>query len=266
MDDSARTRVRASDGDLAAFGGRVRQEDADRHLAFNTLTRTVVRLDGVGQACRRLPDDQGIVFPGGYHLATGTYKTFDAVVTEGLEFERAVRSPNGEDVLFAFHARVEGRSLLLPYNVIRKEVATPLSCHGWALFEDGALVVRRADSDEPQRVHPVQLWNSPFVSDTHAAAIPAGTGPLARVGNADLVRGISDCLSITRAVTGTTPTSEVYEACWPHRSPCCSVASGDGWAPALRPVASRPPRQGSGTHDAKPTPAGISTGPVRSAA
>ncbi|GGR92633.1 hypothetical protein GCM10010269_34580 [Streptomyces humidus] len=199
-------------GALTLLRIRPYKEDADRHLVFNTRTRTVVRLDGIGQACRRLPEDQGIVFPGGYCLATGAYKTFDAVVTEGLEFERAVRSPNGEDVLFAFHARAEGRSLLLPYNVIRKEVATPLSCHGWALFDDGALVVLRADSDEPQRVHPVQLWNSPFVSDTHAAARPAGTGPLARVGNADLVRGISDCLSITRAVTETIPTSEVYEA------------------------------------------------------
>ncbi|TQJ37505.1 DNA repair ATPase [Streptomyces sp. SLBN-115] len=188
------------------------KEDVHRYLVFNTLTKSVVRLDGIGRACRRLPEDQGIVFPGGYCLATGRYKTFDGLDTEGLEFERMVRSPNGEDVLFAFHARVEGRSLLLPYNMIRKEVASPLSCHGWALFDDGTLVVLRADSDEPQRVHPVQLWNSPFVSDTHAAARPVGAGPLARVGNADLVRGISDCLSITRAVTETTPTSEVYEA------------------------------------------------------
>ncbi|MGW6906704.1 DNA repair ATPase [Streptomyces sp. NPDC054940] len=188
------------------------KEDVHRYLVFNTLTKSVVRLDGIGRACRTLPEDQGIVFPGGYCLATGAYKTFDGIDTADLEFERVVRSPNGEDVLFAFHARVEGRSLLLPYNVIRKEVATPLSCHGWALFDDGTLVVLRADSDEPQRVHPLQLWNSPYVSDTHAAAQPVGTGPLARVGNADLVRGISDCLSITRAVAETTPTSEIYEA------------------------------------------------------
>ena len=196
------------------------KEDVHRYLVFNTLTRTVVRLDGIGQACRRLPEDQGIVFPGGYCLATGAYKTFDGLAasmdTAALEFERVVRSPNGEDVLFAFHARAEGRSLLLPYNMIRKQVATPLSCHGWALFDDGTLMVLRADSAgidaEPQRVHPLQLWNSPYVSDIHAAVQPTGTGPLARVGNADLVRGISDCLSITRAVAETTPTSEVYEA------------------------------------------------------
>lgn len=199
-------------GALILLDIRPYKEDVHRYLVFNTLTKSLVRLDGIGQACRTLPGDQGIVFPGGYCLATGTHKTFDGIDTADLEFERVVRSPNGEDVLFAFHARVEGRSLLLPYNMIRKETVTPLSCHGWALFDDGTLMVLRADNDEPQRVHPLQLWNSPYVSDTHAAAQPVGAGPLARVGNADLVRGISDCLSLTRAVNETTPTSEVYEA------------------------------------------------------
>ncbi|MBC7272962.1 MAG: DNA repair ATPase, partial [Streptomyces sp.] len=205
--DIAHARV----GALILLRIRPYKETADRYLVFNTLTRTVVRLDGIGQACRRLPEDQGIVFPGGYCLASGTHKTYD-LDTTGLEFEREVRSPNGEDVLFAFHARVSGRSLLLPYNMIRKEVATPLSCHGWALFDDGTLMVLRTEGDEPARVHPLQLWNSPYVSDTHAAATPTGDGPLARIGNADLVRGISDCLSLARTAADTTPTTEVYQA------------------------------------------------------
>ena len=198
-------------GALILLRIRPYKEDTDRHLVFNTLTRTVVRLDGIGRACRRLPEDQGIVFPGGYCLAVGTHKSYELETAE-LEFEREDRSPNGEDVLYAFHARAEGRSLLLSYNTIRKEMANPLPCQGWALFDDGALVVLRADTGESQRVHPVQWWTSPYVSDTHAAAQPVGTGPLARIGNADLVRGISDCLSITGAVADTTPTNEVYEA------------------------------------------------------
>ncbi|MFH8490945.1 DNA repair ATPase [Streptomyces longisporoflavus] len=206
--DVAHARV----GALILLRVRPYKEGAWRHLVFNTLTRQVIRLDGIGQACRRLPDDQGIVFPGGYYLTAGTYKTFDALDTDGLRFERAVRSPNGEDILFAFHARGQGRMLLLSYNMIRKEIATPLSCHGYALFDDGLLAVLRADSTEPARVHPLQLWQSPYVSDTYAASRPVGEGPLERIGNADLVRGISDCLSIARSVTETTPTSEVYEA------------------------------------------------------
>ncbi|MGW0565988.1 DNA repair ATPase [Streptomyces tauricus] len=210
--DIAHARV----GALVLLRVRPYKELSDRYLVFNTLTRTVVRLDGIGQACRRLPEDQGIVFPGGYCLASGAYKTFDAVLgpaeTAALEFERVVRSPNGEDVLFTFHARGRGRSLLLPYNVIRKEVANPLTCRGWALFDDGTLIVLRADSDEPRHVHPVQVWRSPYVCDTHAAAGPAGTGPLARVGNADLVRGLSDCLSVSRAAAEPIATGEGYAA------------------------------------------------------
>ena len=35
----------------------------------------------------------------------------------------------------------------------------------------------------------MQVWQTPFLSDAYAAAQPAGTGPLERIGNADLVRG-----------------------------------------------------------------------------
>ncbi|TYK53634.1 AAA family ATPase [Actinomadura decatromicini] len=198
-------------GALILLRIRPYNETAWRHLVFNTRTKDVVRLDGIAQACRRLPGDHGIVFPGGYLLATGAAKTFDVDVT-GLEFERTVRSPNGEDVLYVFHARADGRSLLLPYNVIREQVATPVTCHGYSLFDDGTLLVLRAFSDEPGLVHPVQVWRTPYASDAHAAARPVGTGPLERVGNADLVRGVSDCLGIARMVEETAPSAEVFDA------------------------------------------------------
>ncbi|GAA1569706.1 DNA repair ATPase [Dactylosporangium maewongense] len=187
------------------------KETVTRYLVFNTRTRGVVRLDGIGQACLRLPDDHGIVIPGGFHLDTGDTKTFDGDVS-GLEFERVIRSPNGEDVLFVFHDRAEGRSLLLPYNVIRKAVTNPVSCHGYSLFDDGTLVVFRALSDAPARVHTMQVWRTPYTSDAYAATRPAGTGTLARIGNADLVRGVSDCLSVARMVEDMTPTGAVFEA------------------------------------------------------
>ncbi|TDD71773.1 AAA family ATPase [Actinomadura darangshiensis] len=198
-------------GALILLRIRPYNERAWRHLVFNVRTKEVTRVDGIEQACRRLPGDHGIVFPGGYHLDTGAAKTFDTDVT-GLEYERVVRSPNGEDVLYVFHSREDGRSLLLPYNMIRKRVATPITCHGYSLFEDGTLVVMRALSGEPSRVHPMQIWATPFVSDAHAAARPAGTGPLERVGNAELVRGISECLSVARMVDEMAPSTRVFEA------------------------------------------------------
>ncbi|MEO3873262.1 DNA repair ATPase [Nonomuraea sp. B12E4] len=197
-------------GPLILLRIRPYKESGWRHLVFNTRTKAVVRLDGIGQACRRLPEDQGLIFPGGYYLATGLSKTFETDVAD-LEFERVVRSPNGEDVLYVFHAAGDGRSLLLPYNVIRKEVANPIVCHGYSLFDDGTMVVFRATSEEPTRVHPMQVWQTPFVSDTYAAAQPAGTGPLERIGNAELVRGISDCLSVTRMIAEMAPSTGTFE-------------------------------------------------------
>lgn len=201
----------ASVGPLTLLRVRPYKEDTDRYLVFNALTRTVVRLDGIGQACRRLPEEQGVVFPGGYCLAGGQHKAYELDVT-GLEFEQEIRAPNGEDVLYAFRDRSGGGTLLLSYNTLRKEVATPLPCQGWALFEDGALAVLRAGGDEPAHTHPVQWWTSPYVSDTHAAALRTGTGPLARVGNADLVRGLADCLSVARLVADGITTGEGYRA------------------------------------------------------
>ncbi|MFJ6806162.1 DNA repair ATPase [Streptomyces anulatus] len=198
-------------GPLVLLRVRPYKEDAWRYLVFNSLLSTVRRLDGIGPACHRLPEDQGIIFPGGYYLTTGTAKTFDTAeeLTEPV-FEGAVRSPNGEDVLYVFRSRDGLRSLLLPYNLIRQEVATPLTGRGHALLDDGTLVLLRDNPDGPARVHPVQRWQTPYVSDTYAAARPAGTGPLARTGNADLVRGISDCLALAHGVRDMTPTTAVY--------------------------------------------------------
>ncbi|MFF4178299.1 DNA repair ATPase [Streptomyces sp. NPDC001750] len=206
----------ATVGPLVLLRVRPYNEENWRHLVFNTLLGSVTRLDGIGPACHRLPEDQGIIFPGGYYLTTGTAKTFD--IAEPLTdpvFEGAVRSPNGEDVLYVFRSPDDGRGLLLPYNLIRQEVATPLQGRGHALLDDGTLILLKAGAggDEPARVHPVQRWRTPYVSDTHAASRPAGTGPLARIGNADLVRGVSDLLALahsTEQITGTTPTAAGY--------------------------------------------------------
>ncbi|AJE83448.1 large glycine/alanine rich protein [Streptomyces albus] len=212
-------------GVLLLLKVRPYKERADRHLVFHTLTGEVLRLDGIGQSCRRLPEDQGIVFPGGYVLATGAHKVF-GTGTGDLRFVRLVRSPYGEDVLYVFRDEERGRELLLPYNLIRKQLATPLECHGHALFDDGTLVTSRAAGEEGARVHPVQLWRTPFVADTFAAARPPGSGPLARIGNADLVSGIADCLSLTRAVAESSGTASGYEAL---AAACTAAADRHHW-------------------------------------
>ena len=78
----------------------------------------------------------------------------------------------------AFHRRHDGLYKLYPYNLIEKEIRTPITAHGYSLFDDGTLLVFRA-TPEPSRVHPVQIWKTPFVSaevhgfpDDHLERLP----------------------------------------------------------------------------------------------
>lgn len=186
------------------------RETVWRYLVFNRLTQTVERIDSIAAACVQLPEDHGIIFPGGYYLQNGDTKTFDAD-DEGVEFERVVRAPNGEDVLYVFLRRTDGLYVLLSYNLIRKEVANPIYCHGYSLLDDGRMVIFNSRSEEPTRVHAVQVWRTPFTSDLYAASRPTGDSFLERIGNRDLVRGISDALSLSRATRDQVPSVAKYE-------------------------------------------------------
>jgi MoxR-like ATPase len=197
-------------GSLILLRIRPYREEVWRHLIFNTLTQGVVRVDAIGVACVQLPEDHGIIFPGGFYLVSGDHKVFDGDV-EGLEFKKVIRSPNGEDVLYIFHHREEGRYVLLPYNLIRKEVANPIIGHGYSLFDDGRMVVFRADDDEPSKVHLMQVWETPFVSDEFYASAPTDGSELSKIGNKDLVRGISEFLSVCRSIEEQRPTGQIYE-------------------------------------------------------
>jgi MoxR-like ATPase len=195
-------------GDLVVVRVRPYQEEAERGYVVNTFTRSARRCDAILHSCQQLPEDHGIIYPSGYDLRTGEHKDFD-LDTTGMEFETVRRSPNGEDVMYVFHERSSGLTTMLAYNMIRREIASPIAAHGWSLFEDGTLVVFREDAD-PTRVHPMQLWVTPFVSDEFHARQPVGDTMLHRIGNADLVRGISDALNIARQATDAEPSAAVY--------------------------------------------------------
>ncbi|MCK9903460.1 DNA repair ATPase [Frankia sp. Cpl3] len=197
-------------GPLVLLRIRPYKEAGWRYLVFNTRNDRVVRLDGIGRGCRRLPAEQGIIFADGYHLTTGTVRAFGTDSSD-LEFDRVIHAPGGEDVLYVFHARTTGRFLLLPYNLIRQDVATPLACHGYALFGDGTLVLLRTPPAAPARTHAVQIWQTPYGHTAESATV-TGSGPLERIGNADLVQGISDCISVARLVAEMTPSHAVLEA------------------------------------------------------
>ncbi|WP_374325274.1 DNA repair ATPase [Azonexus sp.] len=189
------------------------REQTVRYLVYNTRTQSVTRIDAIGVSCIQLPEDHGIIFPGGYYLQSGEHKRFDLpeAMLDKLRFKRVLRSPNGEDVLYIFYQPGLGHYALFTYNLIDKTLGAPILGNGYARFPDGRILVFQADGGEPTRVHPMQLWQTPFSSDEHAGKQAAGQGFFGRIGNADLVRGISELNAIARAVREQVPTRTAYE-------------------------------------------------------
>ncbi len=186
------------------------RESAWRHLVYNTLSRKVHRIDAIGQACVQLPEDHGIVFPGGYMLQNGETRTFDQAV-QGMRFKRTIRSPNGEDVLYLFYEPLDGKIALFVYNMIQRGMQPPVIGHGYARLEDGRMVIFSAQNNEPTRIHPMQVWQTPFAFDDYAVRQPPGNTFMGRIGNPDLVRGISDLLSLAREIDGGDASAQRYQ-------------------------------------------------------
>lgn len=188
------------------------RESDFRYLVYNTLTETVLRLDAIGQSCVQLPENHGIVFPNGYYLQTGDYKLFDEKANKDLElkFLRKIISPNGEDVLYVFFDISLGIYGLFAYNLIKKQLQNPIFCHGYALADDGTLVLFTSD-DEPTRIHPMQIWQTPFVSEEFGQTHVESSSFYGKVGNKELVRGIADLYSVIRLINNQSVSQKLYE-------------------------------------------------------
>ena len=174
------------------------QEEDFRYLVFNRNTRNVQRIDEIGDACLQLPEGHGIIFPGGYYLTTGESKTFEDNL-ENLVFKRKIRSPNGEDVLYIFYQPGTNVVVLYAYNLIDKRLQNPLLGHGYGFYEDGRMMIFYAD-EEPTRVHPLQIWNTPYCTESYASLQPSSQSFYGKIGNSELVRGISELYSISRSM------------------------------------------------------------------
>ncbi len=185
-----------------------------RFYLFGRRTRSGTRVDALGDAARVLPGGDGVVFPGGYHLATTGTRLFD-VSSDGMVFEEVVAAPNGEDLLYVFHHRDSGEYLLAPYNLVRREISQLIPCHGFAMFADGQMMLFRGGPDDAElsRVHPIQWWDTPFV-DAEFADSETSTGDtwVDRVGNADLVAGLGDAYDVGQLADDVDPSERTWEA------------------------------------------------------
>lgn len=177
-------------GNLIVLKIRPYQEKTWRYLIFNEKMQTVLRVDSLDQSCVLLPDNQGIIFSNGYYLQAGDYKIFDNLIHD-LQFEKRLASPNGEDFLYMFYQPKEGAYVLLPYNLVEQQVATPIICSGFSIFPDGELCYFRAE-ESPSRHHIVQVWQTPYGESIVTPEQHVDTY-LYKIGNKDLVRGMAEC-------------------------------------------------------------------------
>ncbi len=197
-------------GELVLLKIKPYREEKYRYLIFNSTNQQVDRIDAIGESCIQLPENHGLIFPGGYYLQNGEQKRFDDDL-KGLRFKRCIKSPNGEDVLYVFYEQKEGIFALFAYNLITKQLQNPIYCHGYTIFDDGESVIFHAEGEDPTRVHPMQVWQTPYVSEEFAAAAPSSQSFFGKIGNAELVRGISDLYSICRAINDQSPSAYLYE-------------------------------------------------------
>lgn len=185
-------------------------ENAERFYVFNRLTRQVHRIDAIGLNCNQLPEDSGIIFPGGFHLQNGETKVFATDAT-GFELVATHASPNGEDLLYAFHRVATSEYLLLVYNLVSRTMENPVACHGYALFDDGGVVTVRPES-QAQRVHTIGVHTSPFcTAELYQPAAPPGSF-FGRIGNPELVRALGELLSLARDAKRPDFNEAVFEA------------------------------------------------------
>lgn len=177
-------------GSLILLKIRPYKETKFRYFIYNEKLQKAQRLDSIQDACILLPDDHGLVFSNGYYLQNGESKTFDTELQDMLYQER-IASPNGEDFLYVFYQPDQGVYVLLQYNVIEQKLDTPLICHGFTRFEGGELICF-SGQDEPQKHHMLQLWKTPYISDSFE--LPHKTDSyLNKIGNKNIVRGMAEC-------------------------------------------------------------------------
>ena len=166
------------------------QEKEFRYFVFNEKIQKAIRLDSIKDSCLFLPDGHGLIYSDGYYLHSGVTKKFDTEY-DNLIFEQKISSVNGEDFLYNFYQPQYGVYIMQLYNLIQQEVENPLICHGYSLFNDGRMIMFKADN-EPRKNHVIQIWQTPFTENTPVSEAKE-SNILFKIGNKDIVKCMADC-------------------------------------------------------------------------
>ncbi|MDK9793276.1 DNA repair ATPase [Vibrio sp. D431a] len=203
-----------SEGNLTFLKVKVLDESEERFYVFNTITEKLVRADGIKNGVQSLPENHGVIFSNGYALSSGEVKTFNTE-SHNLEFHKMMSSPNGEDTLYFYSDIANGQYTIYHYNMINKSVASPMHACGYALKENGELFMfRSSQNNQAEKLHKLQIWSTPFMTQTYYAESQNSSteeSTIKNIGNASLVRGISDVMSILKLVRDDDISASLYE-------------------------------------------------------
>lgn len=185
------------------------QEKDYRYFIYNIITQKVIRCDGIGMSCIQLPENHGFIFSNGYYLKSGEHKIFD--IDPNYNYLTQVKSQNGEDYLYVFFNPTSRSYVLYPYNLVTKSITNPIFTNGYCMLQDGSLFVIKSH-EEASRVHPIQLWRTSFLSDVEYAKMrkEAVNNFYTKIGNAELVRCVSDIYTILNLVDKKEVTMSLY--------------------------------------------------------
>ncbi len=78
----------------------------------------------------------------------------------------------------------------MSYNMIAKQVETPIVCNGFTVYDNGTLVYFRSEA-EAQRHHQVQIWQTPYALVLQENTAMSGN-VLYKIGNKDIVSAMSE--------------------------------------------------------------------------
>jgi len=179
-------------GNLTVLSITPYQEEA-RYFVYNHKVQQVKSIQSIQDTAVLLPDNHGLIFPDGYYLQTGEFKTFEKSI-EQVKFQQKISSPNGEDFLYIFYEEAKGDYVLMTYNIIEQKINTPIICNGFTVLENGELCYFKAE-EEATKHHVIQIWQTPFsktikVADNHNDSL------LYKIGNKDIVKAMAECQAV----------------------------------------------------------------------
>ncbi|MCU0349928.1 MAG: DNA repair ATPase [Flavobacterium sp.] len=163
-------------------------QETERYFIYNHKEKKVARVDSLQYSIILLPENQGVIYPNGYALQTGEIRVI-ATEDKPVYFKRRIIGNNGENFMFVFYDEQSYDYILIPYNIIKQTIETPINCNGFTLFDNGKLAYFK--SNEETKHHLIQIWQTPFTKEI-TVDDSLKNNLLYKIGNKDLVRVMAE--------------------------------------------------------------------------